>query len=255
VEARARLYYDKFGDVVVFDITYRTNNYDMPLANFVGVNNHLQSIFFGCALLQDKQEGSFIWLFKTWLEAMHGKAPISILTDQDQAIENAVKKIFPNTVHRLCLWHITNKFPAKIEICKTGSTFHKEIMKCLKEPITTEAFENDGKVMIQKYNLKSDTWLNGLYEIRHSWVPVYNRTTFFAGMNTTQRSESMHLLFDLFVHNGTTLREFVIKYEQALECRYKDEHDEKFVSKYKFPTKVKSPLEHHGANVYTRKVF
>ncbi|KAJ4783922.1 Protein FAR1-RELATED SEQUENCE 5 [Rhynchospora pubera] len=255
VEARGRLYFEKFGDVVVFDTTYRTNKYEMPLANFVGVNNHLQSIFFGCALLQDEQEESFVWLFKTWLEAMHGKAPISILTDQDKAIGNAVKRVFPDTSHRLCLWHITNKFPKKIGICKTGSGFQKEISNCIRESISPEAFEEGWKAVIEKYKLESDTWLNELYEIRHSWIPVYNRTIFFAGMNTTQRSESMHSFFDSFVNNGTTLREFVIKYEKALECRCLDEQEEQFASKYKFPTKVKSPLELHGANVYTRNVF
>ncbi|KAJ1693909.1 hypothetical protein LUZ63_010607 [Rhynchospora breviuscula] len=53
----------------------------------------------------------------------------------------------------------------------------------------------------------------------------------------------MHSFFDSFVNNGTTLREYVIKYEKALECRYLDEQEEQFASKYKFPTKVKSPLE------------
>ncbi|KAJ4782570.1 Protein FAR1-RELATED SEQUENCE 5 [Rhynchospora pubera] len=255
VEARGRLYYEKFGDVVVFDTTYRTNKYEMPLANFVGVNHHLQSTLFGCALLQDEQEESFVWLFKTWLEAMHGKAPVSILTDQDQAIGNAVKRVFPNTVHRLCLWHITSKFPTKIGICKTGSEFQKEIKKCIRESVSPEAFEKDWKSIIEKYNMETDTWLNGLYEIRHSWIPIYNQTIFFAGMNTTQRSESMHSFFDSFVNKGTTLREFVMKYEKALESRYLDEQDEQYVSKYKFPTKAKSPLELHGANVYTRKVF
>jgi MULE transposase domain len=74
---------------------------------------------------------------------MHDKTRVPILTDQDQTIENAVKIIFPNTVHHLCLWHITNKFLTKIEIYKTRSTFHKEIIKCLKEPITTEAFKKN----------------------------------------------------------------------------------------------------------------
>ncbi|KAJ3691464.1 hypothetical protein LUZ61_020628 [Rhynchospora tenuis] len=65
----------------------------------------------------------------------------------------------------------------------------------------------------------------------------------------------MHSFFDSFVNKGTTLREFVIKYEKALECRYLAEQDEQYVSKYKFPTKAKSPLELHAANVYTRKIF
>ena len=44
VDATSRKDYKIFGDVVSFDITYTTNKYKMPLASFIGVNNHFQSI-------------------------------------------------------------------------------------------------------------------------------------------------------------------------------------------------------------------
>ena len=44
-------WYQKYGDVVVFYITYKVNAYDMPFGIFVGVNNHGKTILFGCALL------------------------------------------------------------------------------------------------------------------------------------------------------------------------------------------------------------
>ena len=37
----------KFGDVVVFDMTYITNKFKIPFAPFVGVNHHGKSILFG----------------------------------------------------------------------------------------------------------------------------------------------------------------------------------------------------------------
>ncbi|XP_071722247.1 protein FAR1-RELATED SEQUENCE 5-like [Rutidosis leptorrhynchoides] len=77
IDGRSILAYQVFGDVVTFDTTYRTNKYRMPFASFTGLNNHGQSILFGCALLQDETEKSFIWLFKTWLLAMRNKAPVS----------------------------------------------------------------------------------------------------------------------------------------------------------------------------------
>ncbi|KAL2904095.1 Protein FAR-RED IMPAIRED RESPONSE 1, partial [Bienertia sinuspersici] len=47
VDARSRAAYRDFGDVVCFDATYITNRYELPFANFVGVNQHGQSILFG----------------------------------------------------------------------------------------------------------------------------------------------------------------------------------------------------------------
>ncbi|GAV86504.1 hypothetical protein CFOL_v3_29934 [Cephalotus follicularis] len=55
-DARSREEYFVFGDVIVFDVTYKTNKFMMPFAPFTGVNHHRQSILFGCALLADESE-------------------------------------------------------------------------------------------------------------------------------------------------------------------------------------------------------
>jgi hypothetical protein len=80
--AVSRLNYEFFGDVLVFDTTYKTNKYGMPFAPFVGVNNHFQSILFGCALLREETIKSFKWLFQTFKDCMKGKEPKCILTGQ-----------------------------------------------------------------------------------------------------------------------------------------------------------------------------
>ncbi|KAF1872558.1 hypothetical protein Lal_00016860, partial [Lupinus albus] len=56
--------YEAFGDVVVFDTTYRINCYDMPLGLWVRIDNHGNSILFGCVLLRDEKIHSFIWDLK-----------------------------------------------------------------------------------------------------------------------------------------------------------------------------------------------
>jgi hypothetical protein len=81
--------YEYFGEVITFDTTYlMTNKYDMPVAPFVGVNHHGQSILLGCALLSNEDTKTFTWLFKMWLECMHGHEPNAIITDQDRAMKN-----------------------------------------------------------------------------------------------------------------------------------------------------------------------
>ncbi|CAM8984665.1 unnamed protein product [Rhodiola kirilowii] len=54
-DGRSRAAYKDFGDVVSFDTTYVSNRYKMSFAPFIGVNNHGQSILFGCALLPEKK--------------------------------------------------------------------------------------------------------------------------------------------------------------------------------------------------------
>ncbi|XP_074323133.1 protein FAR1-RELATED SEQUENCE 3-like [Apium graveolens] len=54
VDPRSWLAYKNFVNVVAFDITYRTNRYDMSFVPFTGVNHHYQSVLFGFALMRDE---------------------------------------------------------------------------------------------------------------------------------------------------------------------------------------------------------
>lgn len=99
---------------------------------------------FGCALLQDESENSFTWLFQTWLKEMGGKKPVSIITDQDLAIGAVIKKVFLETRHRLCLWHIRKEFPEKLaHVYHKRSTFKRELKRCIRESPCIDIFEEE----------------------------------------------------------------------------------------------------------------
>ncbi|CAI9268498.1 unnamed protein product [Lactuca saligna] len=91
-DGRSRDDFTKFGDVVAFDVTYMTNKFKMPFAPFTGVNHHGQSVLFGGALLENEKEETFVWLFENFLKCMFSKYPKAIITDQDKAMGNAIKK-------------------------------------------------------------------------------------------------------------------------------------------------------------------
>lgn len=108
-DACSMKYYAEFGECVSFDTTFMTNRYNLPFAPFVGITGHAQTYMFGCAFLHDETIDSFEWVFKTFQEAMGGKHPQTIITDQDKAIKAAIAKVFNNTRHRNCLFHIKRK--------------------------------------------------------------------------------------------------------------------------------------------------
>lgn len=76
----SRFNYSCFGDAITFDTTYRTNLYNLPFGLFVGANHHFQSVIFGAVLLTEETTDAFQWSFRTFLEAMDGVAPKTILT-------------------------------------------------------------------------------------------------------------------------------------------------------------------------------
>ncbi|XP_056690279.1 protein FAR1-RELATED SEQUENCE 5-like [Spinacia oleracea] len=223
VDARSRAAYEEFGDVVVFDSTYLTNEYDLPFSNFVGVNHHGQTILLGCALLSHEDSETFEWLFTEWLSCMSNKKPIGFLTDQDAAMRKALREVMPDVRHRWCLWHILTKFSHKLGKYNDYELFKVELHNVIYNSLTKNEFEVQWTDVIKKYKLEGEIWLAGLYHGREMWVPAFMNGMFWAGMKSTQRSESINRFFDGFVDKHTRLFEFAPFYIKAVESRANDE--------------------------------
>ncbi|XP_076945395.1 protein FAR1-RELATED SEQUENCE 4-like [Bidens hawaiensis] len=97
-----------FGDVVSFDATYRHNKYKMVFVPFTGIDNHNCNVTLGAALLGNETAETYTWLLKCFKDAF-GYGPKFFVTDQDPAMKRAIGDIFPDTRHRLCMWHIMDK--------------------------------------------------------------------------------------------------------------------------------------------------
>ncbi|XP_041026983.1 protein FAR1-RELATED SEQUENCE 5-like [Juglans microcarpa x Juglans regia] len=256
-DACNRAAYGYFGDVVTIDTTYLINRYGMPFTPFVGVNHHGQSILFGACLISSEDTDTFVWLFETWLKCMDGRAPNAIIIDQDRAMKNAIAIVFPKTRHRYCLWHIMQKLLEKLgSHSKYNYGLKIALHKCVYDCQTSEEFEKSWEVFLDTYNLHENAWLQSLYSERMHWVPVYLKDTFWAGMSTTQRSESINAFFDGFVHSGTTLKEFVDQFDNALRKRGENEMAADFHSfNCTIPCITHLPMEKQFQELYTNSKF
>lgn len=150
--------YKIYGDVVVFDTTYRANRYNLICAPFVGINNHWKIVMFGCAFIGDEKAATFVWLLETFKKSMEQKEPITIFTDQDMAMSTAISKVYPNTRHRLCIWHLHQNAIVRFGQLKRYATFKDRFNTCLKKCETIGAFEKSWKEMLEKYNLIGNHW-------------------------------------------------------------------------------------------------
>ncbi|XP_022871369.1 protein FAR1-RELATED SEQUENCE 5-like [Olea europaea var. sylvestris] len=216
--------YKEFGDVVTFDTTDLTNKYDMSFAPFVG--------------------------------CMHGQAPKGIIIDQDRAMQNAIQIVFPHTMHRWCLWHILKKLPEKFGYHVDKASIFSTIHGLVYDSQTVEEFEEGWRGMIDRYNLYDSDWLSGLFESRFCWVPCFLKTTFWAGMSTTQRSESMNTFFDGYVHSKTSLKQFIEQYERALRSKVEKEFQANFKSYAQMvPCVTNHDMETQFQKVYTISKF
>ncbi|KAJ9548026.1 hypothetical protein OSB04_020569 [Centaurea solstitialis] len=105
--------FQEFGDIVSFDATYRTNKYCMVYVPFTRIDNHKNCVTLGAGILDSEDGNAFKWLLEAFLKSF-GKQPKLVVTDQCPGIKQAVREIFKESRHRFCMWHISEKLPAKL---------------------------------------------------------------------------------------------------------------------------------------------
>ncbi|XP_074323269.1 protein FAR1-RELATED SEQUENCE 5-like [Apium graveolens] len=257
VDPRSLNAYMNFGDVATFDSTYRTNRYVMPFILITVVKYHYQNILFGFALIRDEKETTYRWVLKAWLEAVDNKTHITIITDQDIALSNAIAEVMPNTNHTYCTWHISRKFPEKLSTLYTPySEFKTDFNACIYKLLSPPEFEGRWEDLKEKYDLENHNWVNDMYEIRRQWVFAFTKQHFAAGMTTTSRSESMNSFFDEYVKASTGLKEFIENSQKALESQYFREVQADFNTEYKGKRLFSNSLmKIHSSKIYTKKMF
>lgn len=257
IDARSRMAYNYFGDVVIFDTTYKTNRYGMPFAPFLGANHHKQPISFGCALLLDESEASLVWLFSTWLEVMHGHYPISIVAEHDPAIGAAIAKVFPKTNYRFCKRHILREFYDRLgHVDSEHKDFIKDFFQCINMTELNAEFDSHWRAFIDKYGLKDNEWLESLYKTREQWVQVYSQDTFIASISVDQLSENINSFFGGYLKIHTPLQEFVEQLEKIINGQHEKELEEDSKIRNAKPlSKTGLPMEDQMAKIYTTAIF
>ncbi|KAL4606835.1 hypothetical protein ACB092_09G132800 [Castanea dentata] len=170
-DVRMIIDYSHCGDVITFDTT--------------------ETIVFGGALLYDQTIESFVWLFKTFLEAMSEKKPITIFTDQDEAMSAAIKVVMPKTYRALCT--CIYKYDGKDEFLTAWNEMLDKYDKdCLRiDPNIVEFFTHFERVVNQKWNKK----LEVEYNSRHKFPRLKLKSSHMLNQVATVYTPT---LFDLF---------------------------------------------------------
>ncbi|XP_055961574.1 protein FAR-RED IMPAIRED RESPONSE 1-like [Mercurialis annua] len=252
-DGKSKIDYDHFGDVLIFDTTFKMDNHGMICAPFMGLNHHRQYVLFGCAFLLDESIDSLIWLDETFKDAMGGRQPKTIFTDLNQATAVAVEKVFPEAKHQFGLWHIlrnSTKYLSK-SYAQNGfeSLFNEWISGCQ----TEEEFNLRWISLLQKFNLHNNSWLNTLYKSREKWAPLFSKNTFRAGIPD---SVNINGIFQKISENSNLLT-YVQQYLNAADRQRRKESYEDFYCKEKAPKIFlnDSLVEKQAARIYTSAVF
>ncbi|CAI0471275.1 unnamed protein product [Linum tenue] len=251
-----KINYSFFGDAVTFDTAYRTHRFKVPFASFAGINHHGQPVLFGCALIFDESESSFLWLFQTWLRAMGSFThPVSLIIEPDRSIELAAAQVLPQTRHRYCKQEILQQTLEKLsDVSQSHPGFGAEFKQCIDGAETINEFESHWQSLLQRYYLVDNQLLQSMYATREQWVPVYMRNTFFGQLSGN--GGGLNSFFDGFVTASTTMQMIVKQYEKALASWNEEELKADHETTNTTPSlKTPSPMERQAANLYTKRIF
>uniref|UniRef100_A0A8I6X7M0 SWIM-type domain-containing protein n=1 Tax=Hordeum vulgare subsp. vulgare TaxID=112509 RepID=A0A8I6X7M0_HORVV len=257
IDGSARRAYKFFSDCVSFDTTYLTNIYKMPCAPFIGINNHGQSIQFGCGFVRNELSTSFVWLFETFLEAMRGLAPTNIITDQDFAMRSAIQDVFPNTTHRNCRWHIMQNATEKLgAFLAKKPELQAEFNDCVNDSYAPEEFEARWIAMVRQHGVAEHPDFVYLYEKRRCWVPAYFMHKFYPFLQTTQRSEGFNAVLKKYVNPQNSIMDFIRQYatiqEKIMCAESKQDADTTITTARRWSY---NPIELQMSSIYTRNIF
>nr|GEX54228.1 hypothetical protein [Tanacetum cinerariifolium] len=118
---RAKVHYLRevieYGDIKLEKVHTYDNLADPFTKAFAFLKLHTKNIGMLSAsslimLLKEDIE-AYTWLLKSFMTT-HEKQPTMVVTDQDGAMKRAIEAVLTESKHRLCMWHIMQKVPAKI---------------------------------------------------------------------------------------------------------------------------------------------
>lgn len=188
---------------------------------------------------------------------MNGVKPGGILTDQCGSIELGIKHVFGSeTTHRYCSWHILHKLPNKLGRRDRKSTISAQVKEVVYYSQCKDDFELNWVKLMEKIGKQDDEWFTAIFEMREKWVPVYLNSQFWAGMNTTQRVESMNAFLDSYLTRRECLKGFVECFDEALRNIWEREHKADHDSKYRaHKCNSELPMEFQLQERYTNEIF
>nr|XP_051196902.1 protein FAR1-RELATED SEQUENCE 5-like [Lolium perenne] len=252
-----RANYSKFGQFVSFDTTFSTNQYGMPFAPILGVDNYGKTVVFGVGLLEDERADTFKWLFEEFLSAMDNKHPETIITDQDVAMRIAISKALPYTVHRFCNFHISKNLDDKLSLFfAVRGTLKEELRAVIRNSFTPEEFENSWHDLLERHNALGEPHLDRIYDIRAQWVPAYFKERFFPFTSSTGRSESTNSLFKHYVKRKDSIATFFKEYIIIQEKKQSDLDHLREKSEFKESVNWGfNPLEREAMKIYTDPIY
>ncbi|WVZ64184.1 LOW QUALITY PROTEIN: hypothetical protein U9M48_013746 [Paspalum notatum var. saurae] len=217
-------------------------------------------------------------LMKQWthLHAAHNeKQPRTIFTDQDAAMAKAILKVFTESYHGLCTFHIMQnavKHLSPVKRKKKDKGTENDEDECEENDEGTKEDEceekdeeshilSDFSACMYGYENKEtfqeafdsmrskvckQTWLDSIYKVKEKWAKCYMRDVYTLGVRSTQLSESFNNALKNHLKSDFDIVRFFKHFERTVEEKRAKELESEFEARKK-NTKKTNEHTHVGA--------
>lgn len=206
----------KFHDIIIHDNTAKTNKYNYPLSLFILIDNCNKSRLAAQAFVQDERQETYEWVLRCCLEACE-IPPLAFVTDGDPAMIAAAAKIFSETNHMQCLFHIYQNLSKNLRPC-LGHAYQEFLkdFRSIQQSYCESVFKRRSQGLAEKY-APGAKYITGLLNKKHTWVKCFTSRQFTAGTQSTQRVESENALIQKAIQSSFSLFEVQEVIEKRLE--------------------------------------
>jgi len=119
-----------------------------------------------------------VWILSTFSDAMVQMHPVSVITDGDLAMQRAIRLVWPNSSHRLCIWHIEQNIVHNLHDDGVKADFRYFLYDCC----SIEEIERKWLEFLDKHNVTDkESWLYQMYERREIWCAAYHAYKCYLG--------------------------------------------------------------------------
>jgi hypothetical protein len=133
--------------VLVIDATYKTNIYNLPFVQIVGMTSTNQTFCIAHAFISAEKVDNYVWLLEKLKSILEpGMEPCVIVTDRELALMAACRKVFPGATCNLCRFHVSHNINRNLP---------KDIEKKVRDEIISRFFRlcDSPTEAIYRYNL------------------------------------------------------------------------------------------------------
>jgi hypothetical protein len=146
--------------IIEIDATYKTNLYNLPLVEIVGVTSTSKTFSIAYAFVEYEQEAHYKWVLQCLKSTLgEGFAVRVVLTDRDLALMKACTDVMPDVKHLLCRFHIWTNIAKHCEPTfrakRAWGAFHHWWNQLIESRTVAEYFLNESDLKSKLGDLQS----------------------------------------------------------------------------------------------------